>query len=143
MSRLDLVTTGKRPPGVYRWLSRAHPSSLARELTAEGWQLSSMDGSILSDASALFDACAEIFAFPAYFGRNWDALHDCLADLSWLDDVGRVVLWERFGVFADRDPDSARMALSVFGDAASERASTGASPLYVLLRGDGDTVPLL
>lgn len=29
---------------------------------------------------------------PGYFGGNWDALHDCLRDLSWLQSMPRVVL---------------------------------------------------
>lgn len=33
---------------------------------------------------ALFDALARAFSFPAYAGRNWDAVEECLTDLSWL-----------------------------------------------------------
>jgi RNAse (barnase) inhibitor barstar len=34
---------------------------------------------------------ADAFAFPDYFGSNWDALEECLADLEWLDSQGFVL----------------------------------------------------
>lgn len=35
---------------------------------------------------------SERLRFPKYFGHNWDALEECLADLSWLGDVNRVAI---------------------------------------------------
>lgn len=32
----------------------------------------------------LLSCLAEKLSFPDYFGYNWDALYDCLSDLSWL-----------------------------------------------------------
>ena len=35
-------------------------------------------------------------AFPAWFGGNWDALEDCLTDLSWREAGGHVLAFEDF-----------------------------------------------
>lgn len=40
----------------------------------------------LSNKAALFNLLAERFAFPDYFGENWDAFEECIRDLSWLPD---------------------------------------------------------
>lgn len=33
----------------------------------------------------LFDEFSISARFPEYFGRNWDALFDCMVDLSWIN----------------------------------------------------------
>ncbi len=37
-----------------------------------------------SDKTDLLARIANALRFPAWFGHNWDALSDCLCDLSWL-----------------------------------------------------------
>lgn len=40
---------------------------------------------------ALLEALAERLRFPDYFGVNWDAMEECIRDLSWLP-TGPVVV---------------------------------------------------
>ncbi len=54
---------------------------------------------------ALFSAFAREFSFPATFGGNWDALADCLQDLSWRSEPGGMVLLRGVDVFAAASPD--------------------------------------
>jgi hypothetical protein len=46
--------------------------------------------SILSK-QALLATLATKLSFPDYFGENWDALEECIADLSWLP-IGPVIV---------------------------------------------------
>lgn len=51
------------------------------ELTEKGGRVHHLDARDLMTAQDVFRAFAETLRFPGYFGRNWDALVDCLGDL--------------------------------------------------------------
>lgn len=40
-----------------------------------------VDGALIRDKAGLLEALAAAFKFPSYFGKNWDALLDCLRSL--------------------------------------------------------------
>ena len=50
----------------------------------------------VADKLALLRRIAARLDFPAWFGENWDALEDCLADLSWRAGDGNVLVVEGF-----------------------------------------------
>jgi hypothetical protein len=47
-----------------------------------------------SEKSVLLKSIAAALEFPDWFGGNWDALEDCLSDLSWRQAGGHVLLFE-------------------------------------------------
>jgi hypothetical protein len=47
-----------------------------------------------ADKAVLMERIASALEFPPWFGGNWDALEDCLADLSWSKAGGHVLLVE-------------------------------------------------
>ncbi|MEV7978363.1 barstar family protein [Streptomyces sp. NPDC086519] len=51
------------------------------ELTAKGGRVHHFDGRDLTTVRGTFRTFAETLQLPGYFGRNWDALVDCLDDL--------------------------------------------------------------
>jgi RNAse (barnase) inhibitor barstar len=40
----------------------------------------------------LFKIYVHSLNFPDYFGNNWDALYDCLTDLSWIEEKILVII---------------------------------------------------
>ncbi|HEY0486189.1 MAG TPA: barstar family protein [Mycobacteriales bacterium] len=144
VNRLAVIVDGSRPPGLYRWRSRAHPAAIGRELTEAGIAHHVLDGARVYDAATLFDVCATALRFPDRFTGDWEGLADCLADLSWLHGRAQVLLWEHYGVLARRDPLTWQIAREVFGAGATVSGKDG-PPLYVLLRGPGpaEGIPVL
>jgi hypothetical protein len=59
----------------------------------------------------LFRHIAAKLKFPDYFGFNWDALDECLADLSWLQ-AREVYMWPEDIPLTD-EPDEARGYIQV------------------------------
>ena len=47
-----------------------------------------------AEKSVLLKNIAAALEFPQWFGGNWDALEDCLSDLSWRKAAGHVLLFE-------------------------------------------------
>jgi RNAse (barnase) inhibitor barstar len=75
---------------------------------------------------------ATALRFPEWFGGNWDALADCLADLSWLPAPGYLLLLARTEAWRTADP-VAFETLSVILDDASGRWAGERIPFWALL----------
>jgi hypothetical protein len=109
---------------------------LEAEADALGWRCIVLDGSEVEDRAAFLESCDEAFALPEWFGMNWDALEECLADLELEGAAGVVVLWSSWGTFAEAAPTDFAVALDVLGSAVRGWAADGMRG-GVLLVGEG------
>jgi hypothetical protein len=73
----------------------------------------------------LLDRVARGLSFPDYFGRNWDALIDCLSDLSWSNAAEVTIDHSALPALPKRD---LRLYLESLIDAAARRAADGKPP---------------
>ena len=94
MSKLLQRLSDASKSGVYR-------ASRADEIldAMEGSELMVVRVSLAGAAAkdALMARVATALKFPQWFGGNWDALEDCLTDLSWSSAGGHVLLIEGAG----------------------------------------------
>lgn len=72
---------------------------------------------------------AEALHFPDWFGHNWDALGDCLTDMSWNPAPGYLVVLEHLDDLQASAPDDCATLLEVLRDAAGSQAARGV-PLW-------------
>jgi hypothetical protein len=85
------LTSGRQllapaPPWVHLLVSGDSAAALAP--VPHDFVARALDGRRCRTKSALLDEMARVLAFPAHFGRSWDALEDCLTDLAWLPGAG-------------------------------------------------------
>lgn len=93
MPKLTERLTDPACSGVYRV-----PVGTALEAAVSGSRLDltriSLEGAYVKED--VLRRIAAALAFPPWFGGNWDALEDCLIDLSWREADGYVLLLRDF-----------------------------------------------
>ncbi|TAH45817.1 MAG: barnase inhibitor [Betaproteobacteria bacterium] len=62
---------------------------------------------------------ATAMRFPAWFGHNWDALADCLTDLSWMPAPSYVLELRHLDELRKSAPEVARTLLEILAEAAA------------------------
>ena len=84
-----------------------------RWLREHRYHINTFDAGSWSSKEVAFDELAARLEFPDDFGRNLDALNDCLSELPIPMDSGRVVVFERFDQLSVRTPEWAWSFLDI------------------------------
>ncbi|MFB4316399.1 barstar family protein [Actinomadura sp. 21ATH] len=140
---IDEMIEGRVEPGVYQWRAPTAPGAgvaatgWAEKAEKAGWRAFHLDGHRARDRESFLRLSAGVFDLPDWFGGNWDALEDCLRDLSWAPaDRGYLVVYEAWAELAEADQGAFRTALGVLTGAVRHWRDTG-TPMTVLLSSMG------
>lgn len=90
-----------------------------------GFEVFRVDLAGARDKPEMLEVIGKAMAFPEWFGHNWDALMDCLADLGWRPAEGYVVILEHCDGIHGRAEVDFVQALQVFETAANEWREQG------------------
>jgi hypothetical protein len=118
--------------GVYRVAESQSREEIAELSARHGLCLAVIGLHSVVDKEGLLREIASALEFPDYFGMNWDALNDCLTDMSWKQADGYVLFFEGFQVFAEAAEAEAEVAMQILGVAAEFWRHQGV-PFYALL----------
>ena len=94
-------------------------------LRSHAYQVVEFDAASWSSDADMYSAFASRLQFPNYFGRNLDALNDCMRDIASGDygwdpftQTGLVIVLRSFDSFAAIDRRTAQLMLDIFADQA-------------------------
>lgn len=105
------------------------------------FDLARIDLTSVSDKDQLLGRFAAALAFPDWFGRNWDALEDCLTDLSWRTRDRHVLLIEGFENLRARRPDDFGVLVDILATSAQYWSERG-RPFFAVFLDGGATLAL-
>lgn len=93
--------------------------TLASAASERGFAVARIDLADCRNKAVMLARMAEALSLPADFGRNWDALSDCLRDLSWLQADGYTLLIEHTQGMRQARPKNFNTLLDILDEAAA------------------------
>ena len=109
-------------------------TALVALATSLGLEAIRVDLTGCEDKAGLLERIAAALGFPDWFGDNWDALRDCLTDLTWRKARGYIIVLERCEAFAQAARGDFETALELFRLVADDWRESHV-PFWVLIGG--------
>jgi RNAse (barnase) inhibitor barstar len=87
----------------------------------------------------MHDDFSDTLSFPDYYGRNLDALNDCMSDIEIPINSGRAMVFRGYDVFNSRFPHTAQIVLDIFDETSRSQMVFG-ERLVGLVQSDDPTL---
>jgi RNAse (barnase) inhibitor barstar len=110
--------------GVYRCHSRIADAALAAA-SRESLRVVVVALQGARDKNAFLNKLAGPLEFPDYFGHNWDAFYDCLAEMAAREAGGVLLVLREASGFARAEPEEFATAIDAMRDAEACWAEQG------------------
>ena len=85
-------------------------------------------------ARALFNEFAAALQFPCYFGNNWNAFDECIADLEWLPGKGYLIMIVDGSYVLRDEPDELAVFLRIMRSVSQEWEEVRGIRFQILLQ---------
>jgi RNAse (barnase) inhibitor barstar len=131
-----------RDGGVSLYRSESYLSDDIAALEAAGYRLIRFNCSTWRTPAKMHDELEEALHFPAYYGRNFNALWDCLQDIEVTNAGGLLIVLDGFAGFANgSNHDAAKGLVDIFARASRYHALMGRR-LITLIQSDDPNMRL-
>lgn len=114
------------------------------ELAKAGYLIHDVDAGPWTSEGDMHDALSSALSFPDYYGRNLDALNDCLSDVAYYsygsreDTVGTVLVLRHFDRFGGLNRRSAHVLLDSYAGQARRALLIGHRMICLVQSDDPD-----
>jgi RNAse (barnase) inhibitor barstar len=82
--------------------------------------IASIDGKLCNRLDFFLEEIGRVFNFPDYYGKNMNALNDCLNDLEWLQKENYILIINNFEFFFKENEDDKFYILKFLKDVSKE-----------------------
>ena len=129
--------------GVYRAPEAVPVAALEAYAAHAGWRYVYFDLGAVADKAALLELFATRLSFPDYFGRNWDALFDCLQDYG-STAAGELWVFDGAGDYGQRCGPDLTMLVDILQHVSEHRnEEPDPAALWMTLRGSAPPLTAL
>jgi len=118
---LNALLADPQQAGAY-YVDLEDRAALAQAATLLEYALVAIDFRDCRERDDALDRFAQALRFPDWFGGNWDALADCLSDLSWWPAPGYLLMLDHSDDWCAHAAHDCEVAIDILNEASARWA---------------------